>query len=473
MTQQDLVTAQSLAMSLAPPRSPPLGSAHRYLLCNKDPSQGFLTHHHHHHEVDQNESHYSSKRRNISVANVQRHHGLRQRVGRLLQEIHWKNSMRLPHPHISVAPDSGDQITRCIGSILSISLQHKYRDDGTFRSVSDTLVKVSVPSLALIHRGDARRFLELTNRKVTLSYGKHKSQIIDIFIPSAGIHASRGFVFFVHGGAWGSGMPWMYRLCAFPFLNDNYVVAIVGYRTYPDGNVQDQVNDLEAASKALVSTYPELKTKCGKSNDDWRGNTIIGHSSGAHISLLMLVQRIEKAVSGDMSGDTAESSSSSYLQFDQYIGLSGVYSISHHFDYEAGRGVEELSPMKPACGFTRESFDHYSPAILLKILCHTFNRRHVGSHGDCTVDDIIAKYMPKVLLLHGVDDTTVPFTSTSEAAKILRSCGVCHCHEYYTVCGHADIVMQLMLGGETREIVMKWLNDEEPRLVDRVFPSKL
>lgn len=473
---QDLVTPTSLAMSLAPPRSPPMGSAHRNLYCNKDPSQGFFTHHHHlhHHGIAQN-VHNHSKRRDRQVAKVQNHHGLKERVGRLLRDIHGNSSMRFPHPHISVATDSGDQFTRSIGSFLPILWQHKFRDDGTFRSISDGLIKASIPSLALINRDAARRFIELTNKKITVPYGSHKLQTIDVYLPREGMHASRGFVFFVHGGAWGSGMPWMYRLCASPFLNDNFAVAIVGYRTYPDGDVQDQVNDLEAAAEALVSTYPELGcAQRGRSKDEWLGNTIIGHSSGAHISLLMLVQRIAKFQEEMSGGDVSSSSgsSSSYLHFDQFIGLSGVYSISHHFDYEAGRGVEELSPMKPACGFTRDSFDHYSPAILLKSLYGITNRNHPDScQEDCT-DEIIAKYMPNVLLIHGVDDTTVPFTSTSEVAQILKSCGVCHCQEYYIVCGHAHVVMQLMLGGVSQEIVMKWLIKGAIH-AHQVFASKL
>ncbi len=31
-----------------------------------------------------------------------------------------------------------------------------------------------------------------------------------------------------HGGAWGSGSPWIYRLVASPFLEKNMVVAVVG-----------------------------------------------------------------------------------------------------------------------------------------------------------------------------------------------------------------------------------------------------
>lgn len=480
---QDLLTPQSLAMSLAPPRAPPIGSAHRNLLCNKDPRQAFLTHHH---EMEQNIHQHTRKQ--SQRAKVQCHHGLNFRIRRLLQELyHWNsenNIIRIPpHPHIAVGPDSGDQFTRFIGSKLPLGWQHECRDNGTFRSISDFIVTASVPSLALIHRHDARRFVRLTKEKITLPYGKHSSQYVDMFLPLSGIQNSSGFVFFVHGGAWGSGMPWMYRLCASPFLDDNLVVAIVGYRTYPDGNVQEQVNDLEAALKVIVSKYPQLKTKsqrhtsCSSKENEWRGTTIIGHSSGAHISLLMLVQRIAKFSDNPFMSSENDMH---HLHFDKFIGLSGVYSISHHFDYEAGRGVEELSPMKPACGYTRESFDHYSPAIYLKrLLSKTNMARHHAMHHPSRkfVDEIISTYMPDILLLHGVEDSTVPFTSTSEAAKILRSCGVVNCQEQYLVCGHPDVVLELMLGGQTRTVVMNWLKEDiiirlAPAMMDKIT-SKL
>eukprot|EP00549_Striatella_unipunctata_P010133 CAMPEP_0118714992 /NCGR_PEP_ID=MMETSP0800-20121206/26578_1 /TAXON_ID=210618 ORGANISM="Striatella unipunctata, Strain CCMP2910" /NCGR_SAMPLE_ID=MMETSP0800 /ASSEMBLY_ACC=CAM_ASM_000638 /LENGTH=75 /DNA_ID=CAMNT_0006621013 /DNA_START=1 /DNA_END=225 /DNA_ORIENTATION=- len=59
-----------------------------------------------------------------------------------------------------------------------------------------------------------------------------------------------------HGGAWGSGLPWMYRLLATVFLQYGYAVAIVGYRTYPDSKtIRDQVDDLEAAAHAIHTRY--------------------------------------------------------------------------------------------------------------------------------------------------------------------------------------------------------------------------
>ena len=56
------------------------------------------------------------------------------------------------------------------------------------------------------------------------------------------------------------------------------------------------------------------------------------------------------------------------ITFDTFVGLSGVYSINNHFDYEAARGVEELSLMKPACRYFRKSFLHHDPSLCLRNL---------------------------------------------------------------------------------------------------------
>lgn len=129
----------------------------------------------------------------------------------------------------------------------------------------------------------------------------------------------------------------------------------------------------------------------------------------------------------------------------------------HHFDYESNRGVEELSPMKPACGSTRESFRENSPALrLISIFPHIPDESSLAG--------MIGQYLPPCLLVHGIEDSTVPFTATSEAARIIRSCGVTECDEtYLSEAGHEDTVMQLMLGGKTRDDVIHWLLTDQQR----------
>ena len=70
----------------------------------------------------------------------------------------------------------------------------------------------------------------------------------------------------------------MYRLVGQPFLEEaNMAVAILGYRTYPDGNVQDQVDDLDAAISSVAMKYPQLVKRQSR-DDEWLGVHLMGHS---------------------------------------------------------------------------------------------------------------------------------------------------------------------------------------------------
>ena len=99
---------------------------------------------------------------------------------------------------------------------------------------------------------------------------------------------------------------------------------------------------------------------------------VMGHSSGAHIALLMVVDQIKRLILLEESKTMIRKEKKPVIQqstlpyVDRFVGISGPYNISDHFDYEAARGVEELSPMKAACGYSREQFRWNSPALRLQ-----------------------------------------------------------------------------------------------------------
>ena len=79
----------------------------------------------------------------------------------------------------------------------------------------------------------------------------------------------------------------------------------------------------------------------GTGGDGWVGNVLMGHSSGAHVALLVLADLLEEQMSGGINSPPALVDNDTYQWApDHFVGLSGVYDISHHYDYEAGRGVE-------------------------------------------------------------------------------------------------------------------------------------
>jgi acetyl esterase/lipase len=418
-----LLTKTAFRLSLSAPRSPPPGSAHHTLLSGSDPS--------HQPWIDPHPNTI------IRSPDARDDTQLRERLSR----AHMSMPNRLPHPHLSPGPEWSDRMIRCLGVFISKQTQNKWRDNGSFQRVADGSVLASAPFLAATSPLATFHYWRLSKRVRTLLYGDHERHTMDIYLPDC--KEPKRLVVFVHGGAWGSGRPWMYRLVARPFLDQNWAVAVLGYRTYPDATAKQQIQDVELAMQVFKKKFPKLSD---------RGVTLIGHSSGAHISLLMLVvqarsklQTVQNAIR--KGTDTVDEDKP--IVFDSFIGLAGPYDISHHFDFEAARGVEELSPMKAACGHSIHNFREHSPALRLKQML-------------CSLDECerrsMDNFLPKILLLHGIEDSTVPFTATGEAAKVLRSCGVSKCQEVYIAqTGHQDIVMQLMLCGQASRIVFDWL----------------
>uniref|UniRef100_A0A7S2KE63 BD-FAE-like domain-containing protein n=1 Tax=Leptocylindrus danicus TaxID=163516 RepID=A0A7S2KE63_9STRA len=320
---------------------------------------------------------------------------------------------------------------------LSASRQNWLRDSGVSNAVFDALVVSSFPSILRENEPKAIfRFVKLTRRKLHLNYGSHPSQIVDLFLPHD-LSKRRGLVFFIHGGAWGTGKPWMYRLIASTFLDANMAVAILGYRTYPDGNIQDQMDDIELASQKIATNYRNLlEQPQGVSSEDWMGSTLVGHSSGVHIGLAAIVQQIER-----QQVDTKNNES---IKFDSVVGISGVYSINEHFELEVSRGVEEISSMKAAAGFTVESFQSFSPAVRLASLP---SFEELQQH----------ELFPRTLLLHGDEDDVVPFTALYRTGRLLRSLGCKNLDTNIMKLDHTDPLYHIMFGGQTRNVVMNWL----------------
>merc|ERR1711862_173191 len=78
--------------------------------------------------------------------------------------------------------------------------------------------------------------------------------------------------------------------------------------------------------------------------------------------------------------------------------------------------------------------------------------------------------LPNMLLIHGALDDTVPYTLTTDFMIELYK-GITDCHHYQQPSekerfqmiilpevGHADTVIQFMIGGETRDYILNWLS---------------
>jgi acetyl esterase/lipase len=256
------------------------------------------------------------------------------------------------------------------------------------------------------------------------SYGSHHLQQAEILVNQPqkldnGMSTLPPLFFFLHGGAWGSGFPTMYRLISVPFLQRGYRAIILGYRTYPDGNVEEQVDDLANAVRHFSQQY-------GGIGGDKPTIVLMGHSSGAHITLLAALQGRIPCV-------------------DAIIAQSGVYDCAAQVEHEQTLGIDQLSPLSPVTGMTRASMDRYSPTWLV-------------SEGG----EIENSPFPPLLLIHGEDDTVVlPSSSTLFYEKVRRRIRAGHPLELKILpdTDHKDPILDTLVGGPTQNVTFEWLKD--------------
>ena len=127
--KDNLVTPLSLALSLAPPRGPPLGSIHRNLLIGKDPlstetSDVGSLHPHNHHKTRI----LRDKWKKLFEKKESRQWGKNHKKN----NIYMSTSVEaIPHPHLPLTQDLSEKFERYLGAVLSISYQHHLRKFST------------------------------------------------------------------------------------------------------------------------------------------------------------------------------------------------------------------------------------------------------------------------------------------------------------------------------------------------------
>jgi len=110
---------------------------------------------------------------------------------------------------------SNDTALKWLHSTLPLSVQHQLRDEGILRFFADLGVLAIAPLVLSLYPSVIPRAVKLYYRRRTFAYGQHAHQTIDYYTGDHGIpcyNPNAPAVAFVHGGAWGSGRPWMYQL---------------------------------------------------------------------------------------------------------------------------------------------------------------------------------------------------------------------------------------------------------------------
>jgi acetyl esterase/lipase len=217
-------------------------------------------------------------------------------------------------------------------------------------------------------------------------------------------------VLFVHGGVWSSGSKWHYAKMASRLAEEGITTCVAEYSLYPTCTSERMVKEIGRALDWVVEHCAAAES---------RGVVLVGHSAGAHLCAMLLLDRA-RASTGGAPG--SPSHPQSYVP-GRFVGMAGVYDIARHYEYEKRRNVHHLSTMRRAVGGP-ESFAGQSPTVVL------------GS------TDIHVERLPSIHLMASRGDVTVPHIESADLHALLRSRGCPDVRfSLYENVGHGDFVV--------------------------------
>jgi acetyl esterase/lipase len=116
-----------------------------------------------------------------------------------------------------------------------------------------------------------------------LRYGEHERQVLDISVPDG---RAQGLILFIHGGIWMYGDKSAQPLFLDTF-RDRFLVASMNHRYIDDTvHMKDLLDDIHGALTGI-------QRFCFEQGIDPKKTVIMGHSSGAHLSMLYAYQYAE------------------------------------------------------------------------------------------------------------------------------------------------------------------------------------
>ena len=238
-----------------------------------------------------------------------------------------------------------------------------------------------------------------------IAYGSASRQKLDVYQPEAA-GSSRPVVVFFYGGSWKRGNRGSYRFVGEAFAARGYIAIVPDYRLYPEVRFPDFVED---GARAVAWVHENIRDYGG----DPDRIVLAGHSAGAHIAMLLSLDR-------------------------GYLDSVGVPT-------HAIAGVAGLAGPY--------AFDPLQYRTIRPIFADTANP------DDARPISFARPNAPPTLLLHGEDDTLVQPVNSELLARALRAKGVNARYAPLENIGHIGIVVSLATPFQDHAPVMDWIVD--------------
>jgi prenylcysteine alpha-carboxyl methylesterase len=248
-------------------------------------------------------------------------------------------------------------------------------------------------------------------------YGSYSRNFLDVYLPKATVTKRKLPVFIaVTGGAWTIGYKAWFSLVAkqMTHLHDCIVIT-PDYRNFPVANVTDMIEDIESSIEFVKA---QIETFGGDPSDIH----LVGQSAGAQLLFLLLLRKLQ-------DNQTLLPSIKSLVSIG---GPLDIPRIRFHLNQRGFSGfiLSEIS------GGDLESISPYHALI-------------ASSHA--------AKMFPKVKLIHGQQDVTIPKSTAEDFFSLCKSRNI-DCS--------IDIVSEMTHSSGIVEDPLKGSNDTALRIIE-------
>lgn len=119
----------------------------------------------------------------------------------------------------------------------------------------------------------------------TFAYGSPSTEKLDVFAPANA--KDLPVMIFIHGGEWNVGTKELYSSLAGPFLQSNAIFVVLGFDNIPPNTMSGMVSQVR---RAVTWVYKNAKQIGADPNNMY----VSGHSSGGHLTSMMLVTEWQK-----------------------------------------------------------------------------------------------------------------------------------------------------------------------------------
>jgi len=245
-----------------------------------------------------------------------------------------------------------------------------------------------------------------------LAYTEISEVELDVYSPETG--TGHPVLVFIHGGGWNKYDKELFAPVAMQLVPRDMVVVIPDYTLHPDAGYEQMARETAAA---VAWTFENISDYGG----DPEQVVLSGHSAGGHLSGLV-------ALDGRWLGEEGYAPT----ELCGWVGLSGVYSADRQLAYEQESGGE--APVMTEVMGGRDHFPAASPESYVEEFAAGAEAVEAAGAGAG------AARLPRITLIHGARDETVPVSMSEALAGAFAAEGVPVELKIYPESGHSDFL---------------------------------